>query len=165
MLKRKTTNTFFDDCVNVILESDRDHEDVTVEELTCVLENILDDVLTRLLCEGAEPRGQSRPIQVAKATERSESKGGWWKGKWGWDSFGTNGAHPLDDVLMKEPNLGSFLVACFEDLVDRVDAKPTSEEGDEADNGDMASMEALMKLMDGAGGDDGEDVVKGIAAL
>ena len=56
-------------------------------------------------------------------------------------------------------------MACFEDLVDRVDAKPPSEEGDEADNGDMASMEALMKLMDGAGGDDGEDVVKGIAAL
>ena len=185
MLQRKMTKTFIDDCVNVIRESGdgADHEDVDVEELVCVLENILDDMLTRLPLVKALSHGtkvtQTTMLKRPSVASKSASNGGAVEdgevsGATAADADASpptptpapvGPVHPLDDVLMKEPNLGSFLVACFEDLVDRMDAKKSTgqDEDEDGEGGDMAGMEALMKMM--AGGGEGGDTAPDITAL
>lgn len=185
MLQRKTTKTFIDDCVNVVREGGDggDHEDVDAEELVCVLENILDDVLTRLplvkaLSHGAKVTQSKMLKRPGVATTSLSSVRDAADSKDSGAAVAAAGAaspstptpmpagptHPLDNVLMKEPNLGSFLVACFEDLVDRADGKKSNGEDEEVEGGDVAGMEALMKMMAGGGGN-GDAAVPDFAAL
>ena len=117
-----TTKIFLDDCVHAIREggSGNRQQSVDAEELVCVLEHILEDVLTRLPLVRALSHGTKvtqtkmlkRPTKVTQQDE-SESK--------------NDMAHPLDKVLTKEPNLGSFLVTCYEDIVDTHDSMGVAE--------------------------------------
>ena len=65
--------------------------------------------------------------------------------------------HPLEDVMLKNPVLGHFLIAIFEDSVDIVDGQRSTSWADQKGNdADADGLQHLMKMM-GAMGDSGTD--------
>jgi hypothetical protein len=152
MAARKESKAFITQCIKVVREGPDDVL-VDAEELTEILEAVLDDVTNRLQLLTAVGKAGLGKTQTslckgtAKISSSSSSS----------SSSSASGESPLDPVL-DEPCLDHFLGAVFEDVVDVVTDRQNNGVNDEdgEDGSEAMVMQQLQAMMSGAA-EDGDD--------
>ena len=137
MCERKASKTFIRNCIQVIRDGPEDVP-VDVEEVTEVLEAVLEDVSNRttlLTAVGKSGLGKVQTNMCKSNAKRNDSDN-----------------HPLDKV-MGEECLDNFLGSVFEDVVDVVHDRQNNGVGEDDEEGSEAMMMQQLQAMMGGGAD------------
>ena len=142
MAARKESQAFIQQCIQVIRDGPEDVL-VDIEEVTEVLEAVLDDVSNRTMLLTAVGKTGLGKTQTSMCKINAKLAGA---------------EHPLDKV-MGEESLDHFLGGVFEDVVDVVHDRQSNGATDDENGEEAMMMQQLQGLMSGMGGDGvaGED--------